>query len=303
MQPSNANAAPRCQHIKANGRLCASPALHGQPFCYNHDRAHHPPAHPRKNPIAFIPFLENGQAMVIAITNISRAVCSGELDVAQANTLFKGLRLLKTAFEFRFPMGGDGPEAQALTEGMADALARAYAPTKDAPEAEIAAEPSTSPVETAPYTGHVGTDLPVCTTSHVGPDHSAKPTTSHVGTDLPVCPVERSSTLRTPALPPTSGNRTSPIASSRLPVHSPVRQYRESVPPDDSPSPVGATPSPDDPAEKILPSPLANLPLDAPLTNRQLEYCRFVLRYGPTHPEFNDCTRRLEPETKTRATA
>jgi hypothetical protein len=53
----------------------------------------------------------------------------------------------------------------------------------------------------------------------------------------------------------------------------------------------------------IFRSPIAKLPLDAPLTDRQLDYCRFVLRYGPTHPEFNDCSRRLDAETKTRATA
>jgi hypothetical protein len=53
----------------------------------------------------------------------------------------------------------------------------------------------------------------------------------------------------------------------------------------------------------IFRSPIAKLPLDAPLTDRQLDYCRFVLRYGPTHPEFSDCSRRLDAETKTRATA
>ncbi len=267
MQNSNIPAAPRCQHIKANGHLCASPALRGQPFCYNHDRAHHPPAHPRKNPAAFIPLLENGQAMVIAITNISRAVCSGELDASQANTLFKGLRLLKTAFEFRFSLG-DGPEAQALTEGMADVLARAYAP----PVAEEIAEATTAPEP-------VILNEDACPSE--GPHQPAPhPERSGISTTTPTSPLGEVKPLR--AQRASVGNRTEI----------------------NSPSPVGATPSSEDTStNKIYPSPIANLPLDAPLTDRQLDYCRFVLRYGPTHPEYDDCSKRLEPDTPTRATA
>ncbi len=127
------DAAPRCQHIKDNGYLCNSPALAGQPFCYNHDRIHCPPAHPRKNPTAFIPYLETGQALQIAVTNICRAVCSGDLDPKQANAIFNGMRVLKIAFEHLFAFG-DGPQVVGYTRAMADAMAMAYAPPREEDE-------------------------------------------------------------------------------------------------------------------------------------------------------------------------
>lgn len=54
--------------------------------------------------------------------------------------------------------------------------------------------------------------------------------------------------------------------------------------------------------EKIA-TPISATPIGSPLTEQQLTYCRFVLRYGPTHPEFNDCTRHLDAHITTRATA
>jgi hypothetical protein len=41
-------------------------------------------------------------------------------------------------------------------------------------------------------------------------------------------------------------------------------------------------------------SPLLNLPTNAALTEKQLDYCRFVLRYGFQHPEYDDVTNRLQ---------
>ena len=31
-----AQRAPRCQHVKADGRRCGSPALNDRPYCYAH---------------------------------------------------------------------------------------------------------------------------------------------------------------------------------------------------------------------------------------------------------------------------
>jgi hypothetical protein len=34
--------APRCQHIRMNGRRCGSPALRGENYCYFHDTINNP---------------------------------------------------------------------------------------------------------------------------------------------------------------------------------------------------------------------------------------------------------------------
>jgi hypothetical protein len=50
--------------------------------------------------------------------------------------------------------------------------------------------------------------------------------------------------------------------------------------------------------------PFAATTIDAPLTARQLSYyCPFLLGYAPTHPEFNDCSRRLATGIVSQATA
>jgi hypothetical protein len=91
--------------------LC-SPALAGQPFCYNHDRVHHPPPTRARTP-----------SLAIAVTNIARAVGSRRLDVQQANCIFNSMRLLKMGFEYRFPMN-DGIFASPIANTPPDTSLR-----------------------------------------------------------------------------------------------------------------------------------------------------------------------------------
>jgi hypothetical protein len=125
------NAAARCEHIRDSGQRCGSPALRGAAFCYYHDRVHTPPAHPRKNPVAFIPNLECGDSMQIAITNVNRAVACGQLDTKQAYCIFYGMSLLRMAFDNRDPTCHNTPVTE-MTPAMADALALASAPPEQA---------------------------------------------------------------------------------------------------------------------------------------------------------------------------
>jgi hypothetical protein len=294
MQTTNAHAAPRCQHIKDNGHLCGSPALSGQPFCYNHDRAHHPPVDPRKNPVAFIPFLENGQSIQIAVTNIARAICGRQLDAQQANAIFNGMRLLKTSFEYCYPMG-DGPEAHGYTEAMADALARAYATPEEAKEErEEAVDPEPTrviPERESAHTTKCGTDVPVGD-RRAAMAESAIPTAISATVNVAGIP--------TSPTPPSGDELAATTLTSPSGEVNPHWNPRVSVgdgPEDKSPSPIGATPANEDVSpsgKRIFASPISHLPGAAPLTDTQLNYCRFVLRYGPTHPEFNDCSRRLD---------
>jgi hypothetical protein len=95
--------APRaCQHIMDTGRPCGSPALRGNDFCYWHHRAHNGTA----TPASSIPLLESGNAIQLALTEVSRAVFSGKISPRQATSLFYGLQIsvmnlknVRTAFD------------------------------------------------------------------------------------------------------------------------------------------------------------------------------------------------------------
>ncbi len=114
-------AAFRCHHIKDNGLRCGSPALRNQAFCYFHSRAHRTLIDPRKDPATFIPLLESGDSMKLAMTNIARAVVSGHLEPSQAQCIFNGMQLLKTAFQNAGVATGPAAVKQ-YTYGMADVL-------------------------------------------------------------------------------------------------------------------------------------------------------------------------------------
>jgi hypothetical protein len=48
----------------------------------------------------------------------------------------------------------------------------------------------------------------------------------------------------------------------------------------------------------IFASPIANTPPDTSLRRKQLDYCRFVLRYGPTHPNSTTAPAASTPASR-----
>src|SRR6185369_12945422 len=134
MEPNTTqpNAAPRCQHIKDSSYPCGSPALRGKSFCYYHDRVHAPTPDPRKNPKAFTPHLESGESIQLFVTNVCRALGSGQLDVKQARTMISAVRALKFAFDLRNEHRGQ-PIADDLTPAMSNVLAESENCSTDSP--------------------------------------------------------------------------------------------------------------------------------------------------------------------------
>jgi hypothetical protein len=127
-QTTNANASARCSHVHDGGQPCGSPALRDHHFCYFHERLHHPPAHPVKTPAAFIPPLESPEAILIASTNIARAVGQGLLTDKQARNMNASLRMARWAFEQRAKAAAEGndPDPVDLPEPMAQVLTIAH---------------------------------------------------------------------------------------------------------------------------------------------------------------------------------
>jgi hypothetical protein len=83
-----ANLAPRCQHIKADGVRCGSPALKHKNFCH----FHHQLRIPKRNPISYLPPLEDANGVQCAIMQVAHAVLHKQIDRLTANTLLYALQ-------------------------------------------------------------------------------------------------------------------------------------------------------------------------------------------------------------------
>ena len=81
-----ADAAPRCRHIKTNGVRCGSPSLRSQPYCYFHDRLYNPPYEQE------FPFLEDANAVQVAIMQVLDGLRRGKLDARTAGVMLYGLQ-------------------------------------------------------------------------------------------------------------------------------------------------------------------------------------------------------------------
>ena len=83
---ARAHQAPRCSHIKFDGRRCQSPALRGKRLCYFHGRIHYP--RPRRN---LLPPLEDANSVQAVLLSVQRALLQGTVDHATARLLLYAL--------------------------------------------------------------------------------------------------------------------------------------------------------------------------------------------------------------------
>ena len=82
------NRAPRCQHIRLNGRGCGSPALHGGSLCYFHDRAL------SLNESDYrLPLVEDTTSLLLAISQILRLLQSGHANYRECALMLYGLQI------------------------------------------------------------------------------------------------------------------------------------------------------------------------------------------------------------------
>jgi hypothetical protein len=98
---SRANRARRCEHLKANGVRCGSPALREYLYCYFHQlwraQAEYQPYRPDPNAFLYkLPLLEDANGVQIAIQQVLDAVVAGRLDLKSAHTLLYGLQTAST---------------------------------------------------------------------------------------------------------------------------------------------------------------------------------------------------------------
>ena len=89
---SRADQAPRCVHVKPNGMRCGSPAMHGEPWCFFHDRWYNQPAEDT------FPPLEDGNGVQLALMQVverlrREALRPGSLDPRLVKPLIFALKV------------------------------------------------------------------------------------------------------------------------------------------------------------------------------------------------------------------
>jgi hypothetical protein len=106
-----ANRAPRCMHVKANGVRCQSPAMRRQSFCFFHDRFYNP-----RYDDSFPP-LEDANSVQCAILQVLNQLRYRVITVPEARTFLFGLKAASinarcTDFEPTHPQVTEMPYAE-----------------------------------------------------------------------------------------------------------------------------------------------------------------------------------------------
>ena len=96
-----ANATPRCQHVKANGVRCKSPAMRKLDFCFFHEKFYNPPYDDS------FPPLEDANSVQCAILQVLNGLKTKVITLAEARVMLYGLKAASinarsTNFEPRF---------------------------------------------------------------------------------------------------------------------------------------------------------------------------------------------------------
>src|SRR5207253_869270 len=112
---------PQCEHIKANGLRCGSPALRERRYCYFHFCAHDLRRRRRQQPNApfVLPLLEDANSIQMAIQQVAEAVLEERIDNKRAGLVLFALQtaacnLKNTDFD---PKQLREPEEQASAMG------------------------------------------------------------------------------------------------------------------------------------------------------------------------------------------
>jgi hypothetical protein len=97
----------RCQHVKADGIQCNTPAIKHARYCYYHTQAERTRRAPYQ-PLSFPP-LDNYAAIQLAITDILNRLARGHLDHHEARLMLRGCHHAITALDKREKQAAAAP--------------------------------------------------------------------------------------------------------------------------------------------------------------------------------------------------
>src|SRR6266436_1421765 len=124
------SAVPACQHIKANGMRCGSPAMHHGAFCYFHTDARLRRKHKRMP----LPIMEDANSVQVALNQMAARIMDDSMDLKRSGQLLYLLQIsAQNVANTRF---------EQLMSSLRAALVRDYTP---AMEAELQALPGGVP--------------------------------------------------------------------------------------------------------------------------------------------------------------
>jgi len=112
------NLCPRCQHLKADGIPCGSPALRGARFCYTHQRVHRRIQILADHSCHVIPNLRSQRDIRVAATTILRDLRDGRIDLDHARVMAITLRLANHALKQRASLDGFQHAIRAAKNGQ-----------------------------------------------------------------------------------------------------------------------------------------------------------------------------------------
>ncbi|MFZ0297261.1 MAG: hypothetical protein WAM13_02825, partial [Candidatus Sulfotelmatobacter sp.] len=82
-----------CTHIKVNGVPCGSPALHGEIFCYFHQRMIRGVRTPSKSRLHPIALIENEEGIQASLMEVINALVRNTIDFRRAQLILRALHI------------------------------------------------------------------------------------------------------------------------------------------------------------------------------------------------------------------
>jgi len=103
-----AHEAPRCQHVRMNGRRCGSPALRGENYCYFHDTIENPSGS------YSLPFPEDATSLQYGVMMVIRMLISGHVEIKRCWALLYSLQIASANLR---AFAAERAEREVLTSG------------------------------------------------------------------------------------------------------------------------------------------------------------------------------------------
>jgi hypothetical protein len=136
-----------CRHVFTDGHRCGSPSLRGQDLCYYHTRTRREGACAGRTGTFTLARIDDRPAVQIALYDVLSRLAGGDIDYKRGSILLYGLQIASSNLGRNpQPIADQPPQVEEITS---DHHLGDLAPIAEIPEPEPAANPVSTPQETA----------------------------------------------------------------------------------------------------------------------------------------------------------
>jgi hypothetical protein len=136
-----------CRHVFTDGHRCGSPSLRGQDLCYYHTRTRREGACAGRTGTFTLARIDDRPAVQIALYDVLSRLAGGDIDYKRGSILLYGLQIASSNLGRNpQPIADQPPQVEEITS---DHHLGDLAPITEIPEPEPAANPVSTPQETA----------------------------------------------------------------------------------------------------------------------------------------------------------